>query len=346
MNPAMIELGWKPFFEQQLEPDDEGLVQARIISHFGSQVVVLTSDGERQLPSQLFERCGAIGVGDWALLEPDTFRAVRRLQRNTLISRRAAGEVSKQQIIAANIDTLIVVSSCNQEFNLSRIERYLAIAIEAGATPVVVLTKVDLCDDPASFRRQAEKLHSGLLVETMDGRDETQIDVLEYWCRTGQTVALVGSSGVGKSTLANSLGARNIKTASIREDDDKGRHTTTTRMMHRVRFGGWLIDNPGMRELQLLSCEQGVEDLFQDVVNLARECRFNDCRHEGDDGCALQAAVESGQLEQRRLVSFLKLRAEQERNSESLAQRRDKDRRLGKFYKTVQSHNRKIRRDH
>ncbi len=262
-----------------------------------------------------------------------------------MIARKAAGDVARQQLIAANIDTLFIVSSCNQDFNLSRLERYLAVAIEARTTPIVVLTKADLCDDPIQLRQQVEQLHAGLIVEFLDARSTEQTESLRHWCRSGQTVALVGSSGVGKSTLANSLGAGELQTAGIRESDDKGRHTTTARSMHPMRFGGWLIDNPGMRELQLPSCEQGVDDLFEDVVELSRQCRFRNCQHAGDTGCALESAVEEGLLDERRLTSYLKLRSEQERNSESLAQRREKQRRLGKFYKSVQANNRKYKRD-
>lgn len=339
-------LGWNLFFEQQLDPgENESAIKARISAHHGSQVIVLSETGEHAIPIQLTESCGDLAVGDWVLLETETLRGIRRLDRESLVARRAAGEAARLQLIAANIDTLFVVSSCNQDFNLSRLERYLAVAIEAKTTPIVVLTKADLCDDPYALRQQVERLHTGLMVEFLDARHPDQADILSHWCRTGKTVALVGSSGVGKSTLANSLGAGDLATAGIREDDDKGRHTTTARSMHRIRHGGWLIDNPGMRELQLTACEQGVEDLFEDVVELSQQCRFRNCRHDGDQGCALEAAVTSGQIESRRIRSYLKLRREQQRNSESMAERREKDRRMGKFYKTVQSNNRKVKKD-
>lgn len=342
----LTSLGWNLFFEQQLDAgESERWVKARVAAHHGSQIVALTVAGELAIPIQLASARGDLAVGDWVLLEPGTHRVVRRLERESLIARRAAGEVAKQQLIAANIDTLFIVCSCNQDFNLSRLERYLAVAIEARTIPIVVLTKADLCEDPASLRQQVERLHSGLVVEFLDARCTEQTEALTHWCRTGQTVALVGSSGVGKSTLANSLGANELQTAGIRESDDKGRHTTTARSMHRMRPGGWLIDNPGMRELQLPGCEHGVDDLFEDIVELSRQCRFRNCRHDADTGCALKSAVESGLLEARRFNSYLKLRAEQERNSESLAQRRDRDRRMGKFYKSVQAHNRKSKQD-
>jgi ribosome biogenesis GTPase len=348
MNPIrdLPTLGWNLFFEQQLDHNDsEQWVKARVAAHHGSQIIVFTVDGEIAIPIQLTDACEDLAVGDWVLLDPDTFRGTRRLERESLIARKAAGDVARQQLIAANIDTLFIVSSCNQDFNLSRLERYLAVAIEARTTPIVVLTKADLCEDATSLRQQVERLHSGLLVEFLDARCQDQTESLGHWCRSGQTVALVGSSGVGKSTLANSLGAGELATAEIRESDDKGRHTTTARSMHRMRFGGWLIDNPGMRELQLTSCEQGVDDLFEDVVELSRQCRFTNCRHAGDTGCALESAVETGLLEARRLTSYLKLRSEQERNSATMAQRREKDRRMGKLYKSIQANNRKVKKD-
>jgi ribosome biogenesis GTPase len=342
---ALHRIGWKAFFEQQLEPGEESLIPARIAAHHGSQVILFSAAGELALDIQLMDACGDIAVGDWILLNSTGQRAKRRLDRETLISRKAAGQVAKEQLIAANVDTLLIVSSCNQDFSLSRFERYLAVAFESKTTPVVVLTKSDLCVDPAELRQQVERLHTGLVVETLDARDPDQVAVLDHWCRPGQTVALVGSSGVGKSTLANSLGANHLATAAIRADDDKGRHTTTSRSMHAMRQGGWLIDNPGMRELQLPSCEQGVADVFEDVMAFTRHCRFRNCRHESDAGCAAVAAVEAGELDGRRLKSFLKLRSEQERNSESMAERRDKDRKLGKFYKSVQANNRKVKKE-
>ena len=338
----LADLGWKSGFEQQILPSEESLIKARVASHQGSQVIVLTTSGEVAVPAQLTAGCDDLGVGDWILLDSE-FRAVRRLDRESLISRKAAGEIVREQVIAANVDSLFIVSSCNLDFNLARIERYLAVALDAQVTPVVVLTKSDLCDDPADYRQRAEQLHSGLVVEVLDARELSQVDALQYWCRAGQTVALVGSSGVGKSTLTNTLGALGIKTSGIREDDAKGRHTTTARMMHQIRYGGWLIDNPGMRELQLPACEQGIEDLFEDVVRFFAECRYRDCAHQGDAGCAVELAVEAGDLDPRRLRSFLKLQSEQSRNSQTLAERRAKSREQGRFYKSVIQSKKKLR---
>ena len=336
--------GWKPFFQQQLPEEGlEGMCVSRISAHYGSQVLLLGEAGEFRVPAQLAESAGEVAVGDWLLLRAQDHRAVKRLERQTLLYRKAAGEEVKPQAIAANIDTIFIVCSCNEDYNLSRLERFLALTVQSGATPVVVLTKSDLISDPASRRREAERLNSGLLVECMNAREQEQAKVLLSWCGPGQTVALVGSSGVGKSTLANALGANDLATGEIREKDGKGRHTTTSRSLHPLPSGGVLVDNPGIRELQLPACEAGVLGVFEEVVRLTDQCRFNDCSHDGDAGCAVAAAVEAGALDQRRHQNFLKLLAEQARNSRTLAERREQDRKLGRFYKSVMRDKRRLR---
>lgn len=344
MSHTLRAIGWKPFFEQQLAPGVLGTgVVARVSAHFGSQVLMLGEAGEFRIPVQLAESAGEIAVGDWLVLNAQDQRAVQRLERQSLLYRKASGEEVKPQAIAANLDTIFIVSSCNEDFSLSRIERYLALTIQAGATPVVVLTKVDLCSDPVALRREVEQLHAGLLVETLDARQPEQADVLKACCGPGQTVALLGSSGVGKSTLANSLGTDRLATAEIREKDGKGRHTTTSRSLHMLPSGGVLMDNPGIRELQLPACEEGLLNVFDDVVQIAAGCRFSDCSHNGDAGCAVQSAIESGDLDERRFVNFQKLNAEQAHNSRTLAERRDRDRKFGRIGKSIMKDKRRRR---
>lgn len=337
-------IGWKAFFEQQIPQGQLADVElARVSAHHGSQVLLLGERGEFSIPAQLAGAVGQVAVGDWLLVDSSNGRVRQRLERETFLYRRASGNEAKPQVIAANVDTIFIVSSCNEDFSLPRIERYLALALQAGAIPVVVLTKADLCESTAELRKQTEQLHSGLLVEPLDARKPEQVAILTTWCQPGHSIALLGSSGVGKSTLANALGVDGLATSGIREKDGRGRHTTTARSLHLLPSGGVLVDNPGMRELQLPECSDGIAEVFEDVVHVARQCRFANCGHDGDVGCAVLAAVESGELDERRFASFMKLNAEQAHNARSLAERRERDRKTGRMYKSVIAEKRRRR---
>lgn len=337
-------IGWNAFFEDQLGSDSlQSTIVVRVSAHHGSQIVVYGESGEFRVPVQSVEAAGKVAVGDWVVLNTADHRAIQILDRKTELSRKAAGEEVKSQIIAVNIDTVFIVSSCNEDFNLARIERYLAMTLQAGADPVVVLTKADLSSNSFELALQAEQLHPGLAVVVMNARCTAQVRVLHAWCGPGQSVALLGSSGVGKSTLANALGADDLATGAIRESDGKGRHTTTSRSLHLLPTGGVLVDNPGVREFQLPDCEDGVSDLFEEVVSLASECKFSDCKHAGEPGCAIHAALESGELERRRFESFQKLNLEQARNAETLAARRERNRKTTKTIKSAVAKKRKRR---
>ncbi|GGA71072.1 putative ribosome biogenesis GTPase RsgA 2 [Neiella marina] len=350
MNSSILrnQLGWQPFFQQQLALEEyQDTIFARIVAHHRSEYLLLSESFPAVKPIHhlpISNQLPELTVGDWVLLDRQ-LGFVRRLERKSLFRRKAAGPKIKTQLIAANIDTVFIMSSVNHDFNLSRIERYLALAHEAQVEPVVVLTKQDLSDNSEQKRYQVQQLDSMLAVESINALDSISCECLNYWNRPGQTLALLGSSGVGKSTLANTLMGQSAQlTGAIRQDDSKGRHTTTARTMHLLPSGAVLVDTPGMRELQLTDCEQGVMQAFADVDALAQQCRFSDCRHNGEPGCAIQQAIDSGALEQRRFDNFIKLLTEQARNSATLAQLRAKDKAFGKMVKTVGAVSRQIKK--
>ncbi len=337
----LAELGWNRFFASQLSTEDlTSLLPVRVVAVHRDKLHVLGA-GLDTLIEPFFattpgDKATAATAGDWLLVCRETLRPLRLLNRASVFKRRAAGTGSQVQLIGANVDTLFVVTSCNQDFNVPRLERYLSLASDAGVVPVVVLTKSDLAADATEFAQKAAALMPGLLVETIDARDRASVARLLPWCAPGQTVALLGSSGVGKSTLINTLsGAGDIATQGVRVHDDKGRHTTTARRLHRLPSGGWMLDSPGMRELQLADVKDGIEEVFDDLVALAETCRFSDCGHATEPGCAVQAAIKSGTLEAARLARWQKLSAEEERNAESMGVRRERARSFGKHVKSV-----------
>ncbi|ATX82420.1 ribosome biogenesis GTPase [Mariprofundus ferrinatatus] len=327
---ALIQLGWKPYYQQQLTLEEwESATMGRVISQERGVIHVQTSEGRRSI--HISKGMPAFAVGDWVVLDASG-KFIRLLERLSLFSRKAAGTKVSTQLIASNIDTVFIVSSMNQDFNLNRIERYLALANEAGVEPVIILTKLDTCEDPDQYIEQINAMDRFLETVAVNSLDSDSVRKLDAWCAEGKTLAFLGSSGVGKSTLINTLLGEHVQhTSSIREDDAKGRHATTSRSIHMLPSGGLLLDTPGMRELQLAGCEQGVDETFREIGELAGQCRFKNCQHENEPGCAVRAAIESGDLDGRRLANYLKLMKEQELNAATLAEKRAKEREFGRY---------------
>ena len=331
-------IGW-PFAGPPTDPAWAGAMSAhpsarpaRVTEQHRSGYVVAESPDEGYSPESLPEwqraKCPPEqrpAVGDWVLVEGEgkAARIVALLPRFSAIKRGAAGEHYKQQLIAANIDTAFVVCGLDADFNPRRIERYLLLLSGSGVQPVVVLTKADKdgADVDAAMESLSATLAQGVAVVAVNAKDRDSVDALSGWLGEGRSVVLVGSSGAGKSTLTNTLlGTEKMKTGAVREGDDRGRHTTTHRALLAMPAGACLIDTPGMRELKPTG-EEDVAESFADIEAIAEHCRFRDCRHAKEPGCAVRAAVERGELDAGRVANFLKLRDEVAAASDQLATR-------------------------
>ena len=319
------DLGFGPFFEQQLQSlGGDEVVVARISAEHrdGYEVWATSGPGRAQLAGRLrleLEDAGSPGVGDWVVVNqpPGADRTAiieRVLERRTVFTRGAAGRAARAQVVAANVDLVFAVCGLDADFNVRRIERYLARIWASGAQPSVILNKADVCADPWARVAEVERHVAGVPVHVISALRSEGIEEVRASIRAGMTVALVGSSGAGKSTLVNALlGEARMRTGEVRTSDGRGCHVTTHRQLVLLPGGGLLLDTPGMRELQLLD-EDGIDVVFRDVAALAGHCRFRDCGHDAEPGCAVKAAVASGDLDAERFEHYRKLEHEAKAN--------------------------------
>jgi ribosome biogenesis GTPase len=342
---TLVDWGWDGGWATELAAVTStlDLAPARVVAQHRGLWLAITAGGEAQaLPTGRFRHQAEEGdlpaVGDWVGGLPSPhggeFRIETVLPRRSAFRRRAPGSRVGMQIVAANVDTLFVATSLNADLNPRRLERYVAMGRESGAEPVVLLTKSDLA---AGADETAGRLAAQLRVEVIALSPKTGagVDSVARWFAPGRTLALVGSSGVGKSTLLNRLaGERLMVTREIRDDDSRGRHTTTHRELFRLPGGALMLDTPGMRELGLWDADEGLDETFAEIVELAARCRFADCTHRTEPGCAVMAAVQAGRLDPKRLRSYRRLARELDEQPTAV-ERRQRDRKFGKMVRRV-----------
>ncbi len=318
----LMELGWDSFFQKHFQLwKMSDSIPARVVSeHRKNHYQVSSQYGELSatISGRMQRQAGTGGkypaVGDWVVVkpEPDEQKAVVHaiLPRKSKFSRKVAGERTEEQVIATNVDTVFIVSGLDggRNLNLRRIERYLTLVWNSGASPVIVLNKIDVCPDADIYTENIRSIAPGIPAHTISATERIGFDAIRTYLTRGKTVAFLGSSGVGKSALINALlGVERQKTGDVRGSDRRGRHTTSRRELILLPDGGAVIDTPGMREIQMWADESDLRSAFHDIDILAKKCRFNDCQHHRESGCAVKAAIQRGDLDAARLGSYQKL---------------------------------------
>ena len=332
----------------------EHLIPARVISVFRSSWII--TDGQSELNAEPVGRLlyalesplDLPTVGDWVLsrtFEEQGFAVIEEvLPRKSLLKRKTPGKKVDFQLIAANVDGALLVQSLDENFSLRRLERYLAMVLESGILPIVLLSKSDLLSEEESLRNEHEITEKmpDLQVLRFTNTDEDDWRKVLLLLESGKTYCMLGSSGVGKTTLLNNLlGEAAFETSDVRDYDSKGRHTTTSRQLIRLRNGAMMVDTPGMRELGNFSIGHGIDETFSEISLLTANCRFSDCSHTNEPGCAVLQALEEGELDRSRYQSYLQLERESRFGEMSYAEKRQQDRKRGKFYKSVMKDNKK-----
>lgn len=331
---SLEQLGWNAEWEKKRSSATEGEVGRVVAARDGFYAVVTAAETVMAQPAGvLFHKCTELelpAVGDWVVLNPkaDAFIVEEVLERRSTFVRRSAGKRAEAQVIAANLDTVFIVMGLDGDFNLRRLERYLVTVFEGGADPVVLLSKSDLCHPIEARVEQVGEVAPGVPVHPVAALMGRGLEALEAFLGPGRTVALVGSSGAGKSTLLNALYGDEVQeTQEVRQNDSRGRHTTTHRELFPIGDGTLVIDTPGLRELGLWVSDRGLELAFREIVEMAQGCRFGDCSHQQEPECAVRKAIEAGVLCPRRFDSYKSLSAEAdevEERSKQLAGRRQR----------------------